>query len=131
MYSAYKAAFDKLKKSDDGQASSEKTWQEAFHLAIQKLTLAEAASDTQEKGMELVCREKERQQITSFLKKAICGLVQSSQNEDGEGGGASKHLKSSLFIAGPPGTGKVSSSCSISMLDHHSPYKCALFFCVF
>lgn len=85
---------------------SKKSWQEAFQSAIQQLSLAEAAQDAQESGGVLPCREKERTQITGFLKKAICGLAQSNINEGGEEE-ETRNLKSSLFIAGPPGTGKV------------------------
>ena len=107
MHSAYKMAFDKLHRemsSTESTSSSEKSWKESFQAAIQKLSLAAAAQDTQENGMTLACREKEREHITNFLKKAISGL-QSTNNDGGEDQ-ETKNLKSSLFIAGPPGTGK-------------------------
>jgi Cdc6-like AAA superfamily ATPase len=88
-------------------SSGNKSWKEEFQVAIQKLSLAEAAQDAQENGMVLSCRESERAQIMSFLRKAISGLVQSNSNDGGEEEEV-KNLKSSLFIAGPPGTGKVS-----------------------
>jgi len=87
-------------------SSGNKSWKEEFQAAIQNLSLAEAAQDAQENGMVLSCRETERAQIITFLRKAISGLVQSNHNDGGDEE-AIKNVKSSLFIAGPPGTGKV------------------------
>lgn len=109
MHSAYKAAFSRLERlSSAGIASpsGNKSWREDFQSAIQKLSLAEAAQDAQENGMVLSCRETERAQIIGFLRKAISGLARSNKHDGGEEEEI-KNLKSSLFIAGPPGTGKV------------------------
>lgn len=117
MHSAFRAALKTLQpqraSSAVGAASSggEKPWTEAFQSAIQQLSLAEAAESAQE-GMVLACREKERGQITTFLRKAICGLTQRSKN-DGQEEEDTKNLKSSMFIAGPPGTGKTASVRSV------------------
>ena len=111
MYSAYEVAFTKLQQRASASVGStsvhaplreKASWKVAFQTAIQKLSLAEAAQDTQENGMVLTCREKERKQIKRFLQKGICGL-----NEGRDKEGKTKNLKTSLFIAGPPGTGKV------------------------
>jgi len=115
MHSSYKTALSKLQPTaaESSKVASKqqpkKSWQEAFQWAIQQLSLAEAAQDAQENGMVLSCREKERAQITSFLRKAICGLKNSEGGEEEE----TMNLKSSLFIAGPPGTGKTASVRSI------------------
>merc|ERR1719203_460344 len=105
MYSTNKAAFKLLVSSSSTRSmvtsnQGKKTWQEAFQSAIQQLSLAEAAQDAQENRRALPCREKERAQITNFLKKAICGM-QSNNHEGGEEE-ETRNLKSSLFIAGPP-----------------------------
>lgn len=116
MHSQYKTALGKLQSasSSNGKKSSEGySWKGGFQSAIQKLSLAEAAADIQVHGMELKCRERERQHIGSFLRKAIRGLEQPANNmeddnsvtRDDEG---PMNTKSSMFICGPPGTGKVS-----------------------
>jgi hypothetical protein len=108
MYSAHKAAFSELERSKccvaDASYSGEISWKADFQAAIRKLSLAAAAQDAQEKGMVLACRENERQMIASFLRKAISGLVQTNHSR-GDDEEETKQLKSSLFIAGPPGTG--------------------------
>ena len=109
IYSTNKTALSKLKSATSTIVTtqgSEKTWQEAYQLAIQQLSLAEAAQDAQENRKALPCREKERAQITNFLKKAICGMQ--SNNHEGGQEEETRNLKSSLFIARPPGMGKVS-----------------------
>ena len=123
MHSQYKAALSKLPSTSasNGRESSGH-WKEGFQNAIQKLSLAEAAADVQVHGMELRCRERERQHIGSFLRKAIRGLEQrtditqdddDSVMRDDEG---TMNTKSSIFICGPPGTGKVSSLCFVLFL---------------
>jgi hypothetical protein len=110
MHSAYKAAFSKLESGSSVtkivEPTSNTSWKEEFQTAIHKLSLAEAAHDAQENGMVLSCRENERAQIITFVRKAISGLAQANKF-DGTVDDEVKNLKSSLFIAGPPGTGKV------------------------
>jgi hypothetical protein len=125
MYSAYRTALNKLQVVPSARSASSSnqqrvlSWKEAFQSTIQQLSLAEASQDAQEKGMVLSCREKERKQITEFLKTAISGLVKSKENTEGEEEGTMT-LKSSMFIAGPPGTGKASkmSPCNVSQIDY-------------
>ena len=124
MHSAYKAAFSKLESGSSDkivEPSSNTSWKEEFQTAIQKLSLAEAAHDAQENGMVLSCRENERAQIITFVRKAISGLAQSNKFDGGVDDEV-KNLKSSLFIAGPPGTGKVRwvSSMSYVVLSYDS-----------
>jgi origin recognition complex subunit 1 len=57
---------------------------------IQKLSLTDASKESSESVM--IGREKEQNNILSFLKSAICG--------------GSEETGSSMFVAGPPGTGK-------------------------
>jgi hypothetical protein len=71
-------------------------WRNSFEHVIRKMTLKEASKGAYERGETLVGREKELQQLLSFFRSAIRG-------EAGPGG-----LKSSIFLAGPPGVGKVS-----------------------
>ena len=78
------------------------SWREAFQSAIRKLSVAEAAQDVQLRGMEMACRGKERKEVFDFLNTAICGRqVRNKQGNVVE----SMAIKSSMFIAGPPGTG--------------------------
>jgi len=113
MHSKYKAALSKLAStsSNNGNKLLEGySWKEGFQSAIQKLSLAEAAADVQVHGMELRCRERERRHIGSFLRKAIRGLEQplsNTQDDDSVDEGPMMNTKSSIFICGPPGTGKV------------------------
>eukprot|EP00804_Cyclotella_cryptica_P014250 CCRYP_005654-RA/>CCRYP_005654-RA protein AED:0.12 eAED:0.12 QI:84/1/1/1/0.8/0.66/6/2772/1335 len=86
------------------------SWKEAFQSAIKTLSLAEAAEDVQLHGMELTCRENERRQISDFLKAAICGRQR--QNSD-DANDTNMTIKNSIFIAGPPGTGKTASVRSV------------------
>jgi len=121
MHSKYKAALSKLTSSSSNNGkklSGGYSWKEGFQSAIQKLSLAEAAADVQVHGMELRCREQERRHIGSFLRKAIRGLEQplnNSQDDDSASGGDEglMNTKSSIFICGPPGTGKTASVRSI------------------
>ncbi|KAL7548090.1 hypothetical protein ACHAWF_011377 [Thalassiosira exigua] len=114
MHSAHRAALTRLPNASSVANEAppnqhrDKSWREAMQEAIQQLTLAEAAQDVQEKGMVLSCREKERDQIASFLRKAIRGSGSRGSEEE-----ESMSLKSSMFIAGPPGTGKTASVRSV------------------
>ena len=77
----------------DGEAE----WRHNFEQVINKMTLKEASKGAYERGETLVGREKELQQLLSFFRSAIRG-----------GAAGSCGQKSSLFLAGPPGVGKVS-----------------------
>ena len=129
MYSEYKSVLEMRKSAlsigDDATSNQkgDQTWKDAFQTAIQQLSLAAAAEDAQEKGMVLACRKKERDQIKSFLTKAITGLVQTSHSQGHDEDETSKNLKSSMFIAGPPGTGKVSGVFEEPVLQY-SALKC-------
>ena len=109
--------------NNDKKSSEGYSWKEGFQSAIQKLSLAEAAADVQVHGMELRCREKERRHIGSFLRKAIRGLEQplnNTQDDDDSASGGDEGLmntKSSIFICGPPGTGKVRSLSCLSFVS--------------
>jgi len=64
----------------------------------QRLTLAEASEDTQARGISLKCREREESKIKSFLTDALQGQ---------------KKTQTTLYIAGPPGTGKTATVLSV------------------
>lgn len=86
------------------EGSNGPTWKDAFGMVIQKLSLSQASTDAFEKGASLLGRDREQKQITSFL----CETIRSARETDSSGSKCP-----SLFIAGPPGTGKTVSVCSI------------------
>jgi DNA replication protein DnaC len=85
-------------------------WKAAFQKVARKLCLAQVSEDAFDKGATLLGREREQQIITNFLRSAIRSTNRSTW--DGS-------KCPSMFIAGPPGTGKTVSVCSIiSKLRH-------------
>eukprot|EP00562_Extubocellulus_spinifer_P014613 CAMPEP_0178562394 /NCGR_PEP_ID=MMETSP0697-20121206/12505_1 /TAXON_ID=265572 /ORGANISM="Extubocellulus spinifer, Strain CCMP396" /LENGTH=625 /DNA_ID=CAMNT_0020195731 /DNA_START=230 /DNA_END=2104 /DNA_ORIENTATION=+ len=114
MYSNYfgkdallKAALDKTVRGDSvedvarplSSANSEAELRNNLREAASRLSLSDASADAQVRGMELTGRKKELNQIKDFLRSAI-------QGSRDEFDGAESSVKSSIFIAGPPGTGK-------------------------
>ena len=85
-----------------------------FREAISRLSLSDASADAQIRGMELTGRTKELNQIKDFLRSAIQGAKNEFQALDGTE--IESSVKSSIFIAGPPGTGKVSSKAGGMLL---------------
>jgi Cdc6-like AAA superfamily ATPase len=80
-------------------------WKDIFHETISKLNLGQSSS--LQTGDTLIGREKEQEQIKNFLRSAI-DKVNTTTKE--------VILNSnlfSLFVAGPPGTGKTASVCSV------------------
>jgi Cdc6-like AAA superfamily ATPase len=77
-----------------GGSESPVAWKSAFTRVIKKLTLKDASTEAYDHGAGLIGRENELSSIVSFLRGAIRG--------DAVIGG----VKSSIFIAGPPGVGK-------------------------
>ena len=71
------------------------TWTESMARIIGKLTLKDASRGTYEDGTSLIGRERELHKLLTFFRAAVRG-------DAGTGG-----VKSSMFIAGPPGVGKV------------------------
>jgi origin recognition complex subunit 1 len=67
-------------------------WKAAFFRVINKLSLTDASKEASQDSLALVGREKEKEQITSFLEAAIAGK--------------GENIKPSIFIAGSPGVGK-------------------------
>jgi origin recognition complex subunit 1 len=81
-----------------------------FHEAITKLSLTDASADVQAHGQHMIGREKEQEQIATFLTSAI----KSANDPDSTDSSPSF----SLFIAGAPGTGKTASAkCVIARLQ--------------
>ena len=129
MYSNYfgkdallKASLDKVlggTVESTATAPSDKTSTKAqlrrnFREAISRLSLSDASADAQIRGMELTGRTKELNQIKDFLRSAIQGAKNEFQALDGTE--IESSVKSSIFIAGPPGTGKVSSKAGGMLL---------------
>jgi origin recognition complex subunit 1 len=114
---------DVLRITDCGAACDDEnydpTWKDAFRMVIQKLSVSQASTDAFEKGATLLERDRERNEITSFLR----GAIQSAMKSETSGS-----KSPSLFIAGPPGTGKTVSVCSIieklrhEQIDGDLPY---------
>lgn len=67
------------------------TWKEAMRNVIEKLSLKDASKGAYNRGETLVGREQELAKLLSFFRDAIRGLP-------GPGG-----IRSSIFLAGPPG----------------------------
>eukprot|EP00978_Attheya_sp_CCMP212_P014153 scaffold35935_cov44-Attheya_sp.AAC.6 len=78
------------------------SWKQQFLNSIQALSLTDASAHVQVQGLSLPGREEERRRIIGFLRTAITGGMSSSDS-----------VKSAIFIAGPPGTGKTASVRSI------------------
>lgn len=78
------------------KSQTKMTWKEAMDRIIGKLSLQDASKGAYEKGETMIGREKELDQLLAFFRDAMRGTA-------GTGGS-----KSSLFLAGPPGVGKVS-----------------------
>lgn len=107
--SAIMMAFTKVQinpvlKKDDNFKSQSASWEEIFHETISKLTLGDSSSL---KPGTLVGREKEQEQIRNFLCSAIQAV---NSNEKVE---IQNSNLFALFVAGPPGTGKTASVCSV------------------
>ena len=76
--------------------ASDMTWKESMDKIIGKLSLQDASKGAYERGEALIGREKELDQLMKFFRSAIRG------DRDGSVGS-----KSSIFLAGAPGVGKV------------------------
>jgi hypothetical protein len=83
------------------------TWKESMTRIISKLTLKDASRGAYERGEALIGREKEIHQLLFFFRAAIRG-------DPGTGG-----VKSSMFIAGPPGVGKVRNSVKKREIENY------------
>lgn len=75
--------------------SHEPQWLQAFERVMQKLSLTNASHETISDSHAIIGREKERNQIKTFLLRTL------SSRKD-----AAEAHRPILFIAGPPGTGK-------------------------
>jgi hypothetical protein len=78
------------------------SFHDAFTRVIHKLSLTDASKEAYDNSSALIGRESERREISAFLRSSI----------NGNGQGSS--IRASLFIAGPPGTGKTAVSFAIS-----------------
>lgn len=81
-------------------------WVDCMNDVIKRLNLKEASKGVYRHGTGLIGREKELSQLQSFFRAAIRG-------QPGTGG-----IRSSIFLAGPPGVGKTACiRASISKLQ--------------
>jgi origin recognition complex subunit 1 len=82
-------------------------WKECMASVIEKLTLKDAARHAYGKGGALVGREGEIEKLITFFRSALRG-------DPGKGG-----VKSSMFLAGPPGVGKTACvRAAVARLQH-------------
>ena len=81
------------------------SFNDAFARVIHKLSLTDASKEAHDNSSALVGRESERKEISLFLRSCINKKGQGSSN------------RASLFIAGPPGTGKT--AVSLAFLAMH------------
>jgi hypothetical protein len=73
------------------------TWMQSFVRVIAKLSLTDSSKEAYEKTSPIVGREKELNLILNHLRNAIKGEVGAGRRQ-------------TVFVAGPPGTGKSSNS---------------------
>lgn len=88
-----------------------KKWQPAFKRVIDNLGLSAASEDASVRGIQLTGRETEQEKIMTFLRSRISGGTDDETADESDGGNVSTNA--SLFVAGPPGTGKTASVHSV------------------
>ena len=115
MYSKYlgpngvaRVSFEKLNQCcDDMKSYSSKVsttctdsseWRKIIQNGIETLSLSQVSVAVKNEGISLIGREKEQEQITSFLRSAIKGTNKKVKGQTN---------KCSLFIAGPPGNKQI------------------------
>jgi origin recognition complex subunit 1 len=99
--SAYFGQLDQQKAENVESASNiPQSPEDSFKQVIEKMSLTDASKEGYQDGAALIGRDKERREITKFLRGGITGRL-----ED----------KASLFIGGPPGVGKT--ACVRSVIN--------------
>lgn len=78
--------------------TSPKDWRKAFKDVIEKLSLTDASKETSNNLSAIIGRKKEKNDLHVFIRDAVEGCSISGKHP-------------SLFLAGPPGTGKTAVSC--------------------
>jgi origin recognition complex subunit 1 len=97
-----------MDENDDTESTQMPTnWQQSFKGVIENLGLSAASEEASAQGIQLTGREKEQEKIMTFLRSRIGGDVDDDDESDDCTTGTTTNA--SLFVAGPPGTGKTAS----------------------
>lgn len=120
LYSSYmnrddpvRAAFETWNNINSGGSRAESNsvndqdllWKDIFHETISRLNLGQTSS--LKSSDAIIGREREQEQIRNFLRSAV-----QEMNTEKKEDMLNPNLFS-LFVAGPPGTGKTASVCSV------------------